>query len=209
MPAKINLCGQVFGRLTVIKESHKDKHRHYHWLCVCVCGTEKTINGEVLKRGECISCGCFQKERMSEFGKKTKHGGSYTRLYKIYKGIKNRCTNINDPVYKKYGALGIDLCSEWDTFEAFRDWSIGAGYNDKLTIDRLDNSKGYFPENCRWTTRTVQGQNRSTCLTVEQVVEIKRLLSLGVPQKQIAEQFARAEDTIGRINRKLAWSNIK
>lgn len=208
MPAKVNLFGQTFGRLTVIKESHKDKNRHYHWLCLCACGNEKVINGELLKRGDSKSCGCLHKEIASANGKTGTHYGSYTRLYKIYKGIKNRCNNIKDKAYERYGKKGIVICAEWSDFEGFRVWSLTSGYNDTLTIDRIDNSKGYNPENCRWVTSAVQGQNRSTCLTVEQVLEIKRLLSLGLAHKAIAKQFNRTEDTIGRINRKKAWSNV-
>lgn len=209
MPARINLCGRRFGRLIVVSESHKDKNRHYHWICLCDCGTHKTINGEILKRGESLSCGCYHKEMMTELGKKTIHGQSRTRLYKIYKGIRDRCLNKSSLLYERYGAKGISLCDEWMDFDAFYEWSRINGYADNLTIDRIDNDKGYHPDNCRWTTHSIQGQNRKTCLTVDQVKEIKKLLSCGVTYKEIAKRFNRAVETIGRINRKIHWSNVE
>lgn len=208
MPAKVNLVGRRFGRLTVLKESHADKHRHYHWLCVCDCGTEKTINGEVLKRGESTSCGCIGRERMRELGKKCKHGHASTRLYKIYKGIKNRCYNQRDLSYKNYGAKQILMCDEWLNFESFYEWSRKNGYAENLTIDRIDNAQGYCPENCRWVTSTQQGQNRSPCLKVDDVMEIKKMLCDRVDVRLICKKYKRSASTINRIKNNKAWRNI-
>lgn len=89
-----------------------------------------------------------------------KHGKRKTRLYRIWLGMKNRCNNPKTSRYPDYGSRGITVCDEWkDDFQAFYDWSISNGYEDHLTIDRIDNDKGYSPDNCRWVSYLVQGNN--------------------------------------------------
>jgi hypothetical protein len=88
--------------------------------------------------------------------------GNQTRIYKIYHGIKNRCLKEREPSYKKYGAKGITICDEWkNSFEAFYEWAISNGYADNLSIDRIDGTKGYSPDNCRWASFEVQNNNTS------------------------------------------------
>ena len=92
-----------------------------------------------------------------------KHGGCEERLYRIWKGMKQRCYNINNPYYKNYGGRGITIFSDWvDNYAMFRSWAFENGYSeggDVLTIDRINNDLGYAPTNCRWITRFVQMQN--------------------------------------------------
>lgn len=90
------------------------------------------------------------------------HNMSRTLLYKKWASMKSRCNNPKDPSYKSYGGKGLTVCAEWnDSFENFYEWSIKNGYEDGLTIDRINNSKGYFPENCRYVT--YKEQNRNVC----------------------------------------------
>lgn len=89
------------------------------------------------------------------------HGKRHTRLYRIWANIKTRCFNTNDLHYKRWGALGITMCDEWENnFQAFYDWAMSNGYADDLTIDRIDNYGNYEPSNCRWVTVKEQNQNK-------------------------------------------------
>ncbi len=90
-----------------------------------------------------------------------------TRLFGIWAKMKQRCYNPNNPKFPIYGAEGKMICDEWQHFEPFYTWAMANGYQDNLTIDRIDNSKGYSPDNCRWTTVKEQANNRRTCRIVE------------------------------------------
>ena len=91
---------------------------------------------------------------------KIKHGGSGTDLYNVWKSMRQRCRNKHSHDYKWYGKNGVEVCSEWDDFNAFRDWAFESGYIKGLTIDRIDPSGSYTPENCRWVT--IQEQQKNT-----------------------------------------------
>lgn len=95
------------------------------------------------------------------------------RLYGIWRGMRGRCQNPNRPKYSIYGARGISVCEEWQSFENFRKWAVENGYQDDLTIDRVDNNGNYCPENCRWATALEQTRNRSCTLRVSFSGEIR------------------------------------
>lgn len=154
-----DITGQKFGLWTVIGFAEV-KDGHSFWRCRCDCGNEAIVRGSSLKQGRSKSCGCDREKRRIK--KITKHGGYGTRLYRIWDNMKKRCYNPNDISYPRYGARGITICEEWLTFKNFQEWAIANGYDDFLTIDRIDNDEGYTPSNCRWCDVKQQANNRRT-----------------------------------------------
>ncbi len=159
----VDLTGQRFGRLTVLQRAGTDKRGHTLWLCRCACGNETVVLAPSLRRGATQSCGCLFSEmrRNKMAAQNTTHGGKGTRLYRIWHGMKQRCYNPKSDHYSLYGGRGISVCAEWlHDFATFQNWAISHGYSDDLTIDRIDNDKGYRPDNCRWATVKEQNNNK-------------------------------------------------
>ena len=158
-----DLTGLRFGRLLVLEatgESNAERSRL--WRCRCDCGHEAVVSTKSLRSGSTVSCGCRKLECSHENGLKNRtHGMKGTRLYRIWRGMKNRCYRKANSDYANYGGRGIQICEEWmHDFTPFAEWAFSHGYSDALTIDRVDNDKGYAPANCRWATASEQARNR-------------------------------------------------
>jgi len=163
MPKKIDLTGKIFERLTVLSEVGKNKFGQILWKCRCECGNETNVCGSFLKSGHTKSCGCYKKD--SEKIRHITHGEYGTRAYKIWINMKGRCNNKNNLRFKDYGARGIKVCEEWNSFDRFID---DMGYPlDGFSIDRIDNDKGYKPLNCRWATNADQSRNKRNNRIIE------------------------------------------
>ena len=152
------LLGKRIGRLTVIDVFREGEKKRIMCKCLCDCGnTYITSKRNLLhQEGTDKSCGCALKEK--------RHGMSRTRIYSIYRGMKQRCYAETCSIYHKYGAIGIKMAPEWlgpDGFKNFLQWSMNRGYRDDLTIDRINPKGNYTPDNCRWATYEQQNTHLS------------------------------------------------
>lgn len=164
--------GRKFGRLTVMKTWNTGK---VYWCdCQCDCGSVVSVLASNLSSGNVKSCGCLKREMLVK--QKTIHGESGTRLYNIWKAMRRRCHNPSDSYYHIYGGIGINVCKEWESFPAFAAWAKANGYNDLLTIDRIDPNGNYCPDNCRWSTLQEQARNKRDTIFVTIGNETKTLV---------------------------------
>lgn len=166
MAKLIDLTGQRFGRLVVIERAENAKNGKAKWLCLCDCGNNTIVLGTHLNSGHTQSCGCIHSEVVCAV--MNKHGACNSRLYRIWAGMIKRTYNQQSKDFGYYGGRGITVCDSWkNDFQPFHDWAIESGYSDNLTLDRIDNQKGYSPDNCRWVTMKIQCNNKSNNRFIE------------------------------------------
>lgn len=195
--AETLLPGSRFTRLVVVR------HDGGEFADVrCDCGTERAMRRYNLMNGKSKSCGCARKESLA--AAKTRHGGAKTRLNTIWVLMRRRCLAPGSTNWNEYGGRGIKVCEDWADFAKFRSWALEAGYDENLTLDRVDNDGPYAPENCRWATRQQQTRNRRNTVRIPYqgrmlvVPELARLtgkkpdyfywrIRHGVPLEQVAD----------------------
>ena len=150
---KVDMVGQVIGELTVIRAGIKHK-QDTRWVCKCSCGNEIECSRSNLLKGTPNSCGC-------KHGK-VKHGaarrGQKTAMYKLWRGMQQRCNDAGQKGYKNYGGRGITVCEAWNDFANF--YADMGDRPPKTSLDRIDNSKGYSKDNCAWVDYKTQAKNK-------------------------------------------------
>ena len=145
-----------FGRLTIVARDNTLKK----YLCKCDCGNTQYVRTGNLTSGSTISCGCWRENRL-----KIENAKSYRPEYAIWREMLQRCNNPNRPQYSRYGGRGIKVCERWFKFDNF---FLDMGERPKgLTLERIDNDKGYGPDNCKWASRYEQTRNRKVTRIIE------------------------------------------
>lgn len=186
------VVGDKFSKLTTISIGDDRKY----FLCLCDCGEKKLVRRDHLKSGKTTSCGCVRNVLASERAHvmheaNITHGMSGTRVHNIWFTMRQRCNNQKNPHYKFYGGRGIKICQRWGVFENFLA-DMGEPDTD-MTIDRIDNNKGYEPTNCRWASRKEQMFNTSNNHYLEHNGIIKTVtewaLDLGVHRNTLNERI--------------------
>ncbi len=149
----VDITGQRFGRLTAVSRAESDGSNAW-WLCLCECGAQARVRLCHLKSGSIKSCGCGPKGRH-----RSQHGMTYTRVYRIWRQMHQRCENPKAEGYENYGGRGIKVDTRWDQFPNFFE-DMGECPSKGHTIDRIDTNKGYGKDNCKWSTWKEQHRNR-------------------------------------------------
>lgn len=196
-----HLKGEKIGEFTFtgdyVVKKHNGKFKRY-WTLLCSCGNEKEYQTSYINTGKANNCGCKTRKLISNANRK--HGLSNSRIYNTWSHMKKRCYCQSNIDYKNYGGRGIVMCGEWRRdFQAFYDWAINNGYENSLTIDRIDNTKGYFPENCQWIPNEINAKKDKIKLTDEQKDTVCMMFKNSNKQKDIAVFFEVSIPTIQRI----------
>lgn len=195
----VEMIGRKFGRLEVESRSLVVERSSgvIRYLCRCECSARVEVNGVSLRSGATRSCGCLHREISSNQKVNLKHGKSKTRVYKSWQKMRERCSDEKHPLFHRYGGRGIAVCDDWQKFDNFyRD--MGDQPTDRHDLDRIDNDRGYSPENCRWVTRQENCRNTSVTVKVEWRGETK-------PLRDWADLLGIKHHTLlARINR-LGW----
>jgi hypothetical protein len=206
MPSIRYYIGEVFGKFKIIK----DLGMKYP--------TENSIGRVHYVKAKCQSCGktrkgminaIRQKGTKCDCEKRPLTTKEWKRLYKIHLGMISRCYDKKSKDYKNYGKKGIKICNEWKySFVKFYEWSLKNNYSTYLSIDRINNQKGYSPENCRWATRSQQQQNKRTSIPISVVKKVKTLLKEGYTRSEISKMTHHSYGRVKHIHISNHWNYV-
>lgn len=185
--------GDVFGGVIVEKNIGKKGHNQ-QWSCRCKCGKSFVALASNIRSGNTKSCGCLKRAVSTKM--LTIHGLHRNPIWSVWKNMMRRCYEETNPAFHNYGGRGIFVCDKWHDVAAF--YADMGDRPKKMSLDRIDNNKGYSPDNCRWATSKQQNRNRrdniSICIGGE-----KKLLV------EISEETGISYDRLRARKRILGW----
>lgn len=153
----VDITGQVFGKLVVVRPAEQDRFKAIKWECRCECGGTTLVRSNDLRRGRIIACGC---QRGARVGGLRPSRRTHRKEYNIWSSMKDRCSNSNNENFSNYGGRGIEVCERWlSSFSNFIE-DMGAKPFADASIERVDVNGNYCPENCTWIPLKDQWKNR-------------------------------------------------
>lgn len=201
---KLDVTGQKYGRLLAV-ELAKPGLNGTFWRFICDCGANHVANLSLVRYGSIKSCGCLQKEKASEAGRKSAtHKMSHSCEWRIWAGMRSRCRSSANSNFPNYGGRGIKVCERWQIFDNFYA-DMGQRPSQLHTIDRIDNDGDYEPSNCRWATAEEQAHNRCNSILIdlagEKIALSEGARRLGIPYQTAYWRFCRNRPIAGERRR--------